>query len=68
MSSSDVAFLAAALKAGVSDPPTSKQLRRMYETLEASLMMAVHDFGVEELNQMIAAAKAIRARRPGGAA
>jgi hypothetical protein len=58
MSSGDVAFLAAALKAGVSDPPTSKQLRRM----------AVHDFGVEELNQMIAAAKAIRARRPGGAA
>jgi hypothetical protein len=64
MSRSDVAFFAAMRKAGVSDPPTSAQLKRMYRAIERELLAAVADFGVDELRQTIAAAEAIRARRP----
>jgi hypothetical protein len=51
-------------KAGMNDPPTAEQLDRMYRGIEADLLTAISDFGVDELNQMIAATKAIRARRP----
>ncbi len=60
---SDVAFINAVRRRGVSDPPTTKQIDRMYRDLEAEVMVAVDGFSVDELNQVIAEAKAIRGRR-----
>lgn len=63
LTTGDNAFIAAMQAAGVSDPPTKEQLDAMYRAIETRLMETVADFGVDELNQMIAAANAIRARR-----
>ena len=61
--SSDAEFLEALRKAGASDPPTQKQLESVYRNLELPLLAVVSSFGVEDLNQTISAARAIKARR-----
>ena len=48
---------------GVSDRPTQRQIDQKYDDLETQLFEAVADFGLDELQQMLEAAKTIRARR-----
>ena len=43
----------------VSDPASQQQLDQVYDDLETRLFEAVADFGVDELRQMLEAAKAI---------
>jgi hypothetical protein len=44
-------------------PFAAQQSDRMYTDLEAELLRAVSDFGVDELTQMLDAAEAIRRTR-----
>jgi hypothetical protein len=44
-------------------PLATQQTDRMYAALEAELLRAVSDFGMDELTQMLDAAEAIRRTR-----
>ena len=57
------AFSSEFRRRGFSNPPTQRQVDQLYEDLESRLLDAVADFGVDELHQVLQAAKAIRARR-----
>ena len=57
------AFSSEVRRRGFSNPPTQRQVDQMYDDLESRLLDTVADFGIDELHQVLQAAKVIRARR-----